>query len=57
MGFCEVLTLVFVIMKCTGHLDWSWWQVFIPEYVSAFIVVAWFVGWVHFARKLFNSID
>lgn len=39
MGFLEVLTIVLVILKATGHLDWSWWQVFIPEYISAGIVL------------------
>jgi hypothetical protein len=34
MGFTELLTLVLVILKGTGHLSWSWWQVFIPEYIA-----------------------
>jgi hypothetical protein len=35
MGFTEVLTLIFVVLKATGHLNWPWWQVFIPEYIAA----------------------
>ena len=32
MGFCELLTLIFVILKATGTIHWSWWIVFIPMY-------------------------
>lgn len=44
MGFLEVLTVVFVILKATGNLDWSWWQVFIPEYISAGLVLLTIAG-------------
>jgi hypothetical protein len=30
MGFCEVLSIIFVIAKLTGYIDWSWWWVFAP---------------------------
>jgi hypothetical protein len=41
MGFFEVLTIVFVILKATHNLDWSWWLVFSPELVAAgFYLVA-----------------
>jgi hypothetical protein len=44
MGFTEVLTLIFVVLKGTGNLDWSWWQVFIPEYVAAGLWVLAILG-------------
>jgi hypothetical protein len=34
MGFTEILTIAFVILKCLGYLHWSWWLVFVPEYIS-----------------------
>lgn len=37
MGFLEILTIVFVILKATNHLDWSWWLVFAPEYPALLI--------------------
>ena len=37
MGICEVLTIVFAIMKILDKLSWSWWQVFIPMYVAGAI--------------------
>ena len=30
LGFCNVLTIVFVIAKLTGYVNWSWWIVFLP---------------------------
>lgn len=37
------LTIVFVILKVLGFLDWSWWIVFIPTMIDAFIALVWFV--------------
>jgi len=39
MGFLEVLTLIFVILKLFGLIQWSWWAVFSPVIVSIFIGV------------------
>jgi hypothetical protein len=44
-GLLGCLTIVFVIAKLTGHLDWSWWWVFAPLWgpwvlVLGFLVVA-----------------
>jgi len=30
MGFSEVLTLIFVLLKVFGVITWSWWLVFSP---------------------------
>lgn len=38
MGLLEVLTVIFVVLKLTHVIDWSWWAVFIPEYISLGIV-------------------
>lgn len=40
MGLCELLTIVFVVLKCCGHIDWSWWLVFLPEIIAAVFYVA-----------------
>jgi|AntAceMinimDraft_18_1070375.scaffolds.fasta_scaffold26299_5 hypothetical protein len=37
LGLLDLLTIAFVVMKLTGHVDWSWPVVFIPEMVSVFI--------------------
>lgn len=38
MKFVHWLTLVFVVAKITGYIDWSWWLVFSPLAI-AFIVI------------------
>lgn len=44
MGFLEVLTIVFVILKATGNLDWSWWLVFSPELAAGVLYLLFLVG-------------
>ena len=34
-GIASILTICFVIMKCTGFISWSWWWVFSPLWISA----------------------
>lgn len=33
-GLPSVLTVIFVIAKITGFIDWSWWLVFLPVLVT-----------------------
>lgn len=35
MGFTELLTIVFVVLKLIGTIDWSWWLVLLPEIIAA----------------------
>jgi len=40
MGFIEVLTLIFITLKLTGYIDWSWWWVLSPiliVYIISFV--------------------
>jgi len=30
----SVLTLIFVVLKLTDNIDWSWWWVFSPILIS-----------------------
>ena len=45
MGICELLTIIFVILKATGLITWSWWLVFAPMYpalvIYAVVVFIW----------------
>lgn len=50
MGFCEVLTIIFVVLKLLGVISWSWWAVFSPELIG--IAVAVVVGLIfHFINR------
>jgi hypothetical protein len=30
IGLLGILGIVFVVLKLTGHIDWSWWWVTLP---------------------------
>ena len=39
MGFLSWLTLMFVAAKLLGLINWSWWLVFAPVWVSIIVVL------------------
>jgi hypothetical protein len=40
IGFGGLLTIVFITLKLTGYIDWSWWLVFAPMWIPlAFVLV------------------
>lgn len=39
IGFVGLLTILFVALKLTEHIDWSWWWVLSPMWVTALLVV------------------
>lgn len=44
-GGVGFLTLIFVILKLTGNITWSWWWVFTPIYIAVlfYIVLFWII--------------
>lgn len=58
MGILEVLTIVFVVLKLVGTIDWSWWLVISPMYVAiafyALVITAQILIWRKH-RKKFNK--
>lgn len=47
MGFTEVLTLIFVVLKLTGVIDWSWWLVFTPSIAAGLFAIVVLTGlWI-----------
>lgn len=39
IGFTGLLTLVFIVLKLCGVINWSWWWVLSPLWISAGLVV------------------
>lgn len=40
LGFLQALTLIFIVLKLTNNIDWSWWWVLFPlwfPFVLAFL--------------------
>ena len=38
-GFTGLLTLLFIALKLTGQITWSWWWVFAPLWIPFLIVI------------------
>lgn len=39
IGFLGLLTIVFIVLKLTNYIDWSWWWVLSPVWVPIILVV------------------
>ena len=37
LNFSMLLGIVFIILKLTKHIDWSWWYVLMPFYIVPLI--------------------
>lgn len=49
IGFAGLLTVLFIGLKLTGHVAWSWWWVLSPLWISAglaLVIIALVVLWV-----------
>jgi len=47
IGFTGLLTIVFIILKLTGVIAWSWWWVLSPIWISfilAVVIIGGIVG-------------
>jgi hypothetical protein len=44
IGFTGLLTIVFIVLKLTGYITWSWWWVLSPVWICAIIVIAIICG-------------
>ena len=40
LGIGSVLTIIFIVLKVLGEVDWSWITVFLPLIISALIHIA-----------------
>lgn len=39
LGICSVLTIVFVVLKLTKVITWSWWWVLCPLWINLILYV------------------
>jgi len=39
VGFAGLLTVLFIGLKLTGYIDWSWWWVFSPIIISVALTI------------------
>ena len=48
IGFAGLLTIVFITLKLLGVIDWSWWWVISPIWITVVIVISIIVGFFVF---------
>jgi hypothetical protein len=51
MNFLSVLTLVFIVLKLTDFIDWSWWFVLAPTLIQAGAMLTTIIGLIVFAVR------
>jgi hypothetical protein len=39
IGFVGLLTIVFIVLKLTNYITWSWWWVLSPIWISTSIAI------------------
>lgn len=40
IGFYDLLTIAFIVLKLTGYIDWSWWWVVSPIWIPIVLIIA-----------------
>lgn len=57
MLFTEILTIIFVVLKLTDVIDWSWWLVLLPEIVAVLCYIKMIVATVVSVKSMNRSFD
>lgn len=57
MGFTEVLTITFIVLKLLGVISWSWWLVLLPEILAFAVYVIMLISAVMVNVKAHRNIQ
>ena len=57
MGVVEVLTIVFVVLKLVGVINWSWWLVLLPEIIAVVVYVIFYGYMLKQYAKLHREVN
>jgi len=55
MGIMEILTIIFVVLKLSGVIAWSWWLVLLPVIISFSLYIIWLVVFGFIFGKVFKG--
>jgi hypothetical protein len=50
-----ILFFIFLILKLTGKINWSWWCVTSPLWISGIIILSIFIGVLFFSIFMLKS--
>ena len=49
VSFLGLLTIVFIVLKLTNYIDWSWWLILAPLWLPAAIVLLFaFIAFIYY---------
>lgn len=54
IGFVGLLTIAFIVLKLTKYIDWSWWWVLSPLWISTIIAIVILIGvviWAYYMTR------
>lgn len=54
LGFPSILCLIFITLKLTGHITWSWWWVTFPMW-GTMAIIFFLVVFLAFCAALASS--
>jgi hypothetical protein len=58
IGFAGMLSILFIGLKLTNYIDWSWWWVLSPLWIGLAFILAILIMvamWVMIRRLIFNG--
>jgi hypothetical protein len=57
ISFSGLLTIVFIALKLTNYIDWSWWWVLSPMWipVSVILIAAGLLSVIKYVRNVKNK--
>ncbi len=50
IGFTGLLAIVFITLKLTNYIDWSWWWVLAPLWVPFALVILFIILFVAISK-------
>lgn len=57
MGFLELLTAIFLLLKVFGVVGWSWWIVFLPLIIALGVYLSVFILNVFIMKKIHKETE
>ncbi len=56
IGFFSILTIVFIILKLLGKIDWSWWWVLAPSWIPLALAILILIIIAIFFPSIFKGL-
>lgn len=57
MGIVGTLTTIFIVLRLVNVIDWSWWWVLSPIWISILLFVAFLIILAIFIKIISNKIN